>query len=145
MSDTSELHTIPNAVHNIESTSTILSSTPIKQQVAIKRPHNVNSLQFNSSNRKSNSLGTFYYKHHDTDGGGDCSSQDATSEVYSDDDQWEYKNGDERGKNAAEEDEEINANISQTLNLTHLSMKVNCNESISIDAVDSPIIKQVCF
>lgn len=125
-----------------------LHSTPIKSSSALKRSHKTdNSSKFNRSIRKSDLQAIYYFKHPDTESEnglvksvhGDCSSQDATSDIYSEDDQWIYSNGHE---------DEVNGNVSQDLNVTNTSMNVERNDStlIDLDVVDSPLVDvKVCF
>lgn len=155
MSDYSD-QVVPNAVACNDATATKSSSlppTPAKQSKAMKRPQKDLTSKFNQSTRKSDKLATFYFKHPDTEGSeggngqtdGDWSSQDV-SEIYSEDEQWVYEEGKEKAENGDEtlKEAELSVNISDNLDLTHLSTQVNCNESIGCDAVDSPLImKQV--
>lgn len=132
------------------------ASSPVKQSAALKRSHKAaDTSKFNRSNRESDHLATYYFRHPDTEPesgtnngtGGDCSSQDATSDVYSEDDQWFYTNGNDGNENADgnpaftanSAQHEINGNESQNFDLTCVSMRVNCSDVIVVaDEVDSP-------
>lgn len=135
-----------------------LPPSPIKHSAALKRPHKAaDTSKFNRSIRESDHLATYYFRHPDTEPesgtnngtGGDCSSQDATSDVYSEDDQWFYTNGNDGNENAdgnpafaptnaPHEVREINGNESQNFDLTCVSMRVNCSDVTITDEVDSP-------
>lgn len=135
--------------------------TPVKLSAALKRPHKAaDTSKFNRSNRESDHLATYYFRHPDTEPesgtnngtGGECSSQDATSDVYSEDDQWFYTNGNDGNENAdgnpafdqndtqQQNIDAINGNDGQNINLACVSMQVNCSDGnvAVIDEVDSP-------
>lgn len=114
----------------------------MKQQTALKRPRKSDSSKFNRSNRKSKNCAIFYFKHLDTDPEtqqeSGWTSQDANSELCSEDDQWFFTNGNEANSTNELNETEIRNESQRNLDLTQLSMKVNCDGNISIDAVDSP-------
>lgn len=143
-----------------------LPASPVKPSATLKRPHkSADTSKFNRSTRESDHLATYYFRHPDTEPesgtnngtGGDCSSQDATSDVYSEDDQWFYTNGNDGNENAdgnpafarnndQHEIDEINGNGSQSFDLTCLPMRVNYSGRITVpDEVDSPAVNgMVC-
>lgn len=103
----------------------------------MRRPRKNNTMKFNQSNRESNNLGVFYFKHSDTEpetGNGapnnanDWSSQDANSEILSEDDQWVYSNGDDINGNA-----ELNETDDTNGNVTQIYV-----DGTTIDTVDCP-------
>lgn len=135
----------PNKTESQRSKSASLPSTPSKQSVVLKRPRKGDIIKFNRSNRKSKNCGEFYFKHSDTEpetgntnmnNGNDWSSQDANSEIYSEDDQWVYSNGNEiNGNNELSEEVE---------GLADASIQVHFNATVSEDAIDgSTFINQV--
>lgn len=147
--------TVAAATLSNEVKTAALPPTPVKHSAALKRSHKAaDTSKFNRSNRKSDHLATYYFRHIDTEPesgtnngtGGDCSSQDATSDVYSEDDQWFYTNGNDGNENAdgnpafAANDgrHEINGNSSQNFDLSCVSMRVNCSDTAVPDEVDSP-------
>lgn len=94
-------------------------------------------MKFNQSNRESDSIAVFYFKHPDTEpetgtstanNANDWSSQDANSEIYSEDDQWVYTNGDDINGNA-----ELNETEDTNGNTTQINVGGN-----TIDTVDCP-------
>lgn len=135
-----------------------LPPSPVKASAALKRPHKAaDTSKFNRSIRESDHLATYYFRHPDTEPesgtnngtGGDCSSQDATSDVYSEDDQWFYTNGNDGNENADGNPafvpnnaphgiDEHNGNESRNFDLTCVSMRVNCSDVTITDEVDSP-------
>lgn len=137
----------------IGSKSASLPPTPSKQFAGIKRQRKVDPKKFNRSNRESKNFGTFYFKHSDTDpengssknNGNDWSSQDATSELCSDEEEWEYSKGSDVNGNISNGNDDVTENQEQQLD--DLSIQVNVNdESILLDTVDSPSVqKQVSF
>lgn len=139
---------MPGPIEIIQTSKSIsgslsLPTTPVKQQSALKRSRKTDSSKFNRSNRKSKNCAIFYFKHLDTDPetqqeSGWTSSQDANSELYSEDDQWFFTNGNETNNTNELNETEIQNDSQRNLDLTQLSMKVNCDGNISIDAVDSP-------
>lgn len=119
-----------------------LPTTPVKTSSALKRAHNAdNPSKFNRSIRKSDLQAIYYFKHPDTESEnglaksvhGDCSSQDATSDIYSEDEQWVYSNGQPQ---CVPDEDELNGNVS--FDLTNASMHVELNGSCAVDVVDSP-------
>lgn len=126
--------------------SNSLPTTPSKQN----RQRKHDATKFNNSNRESKNCATFYFKHPDTEpetgntqnSCNDWSSQDANSEVYSEDDQWVYSNGNDVNGNASIHDESvIDAN-----DMTAISMQVNINDSLMIDTVDGQTTpRKVCM
>lgn len=141
---TSNIETVQSTSSNIPDTCHVKSpTTPIKQNMTLKRPRKQDSTKFNRSNRESKNCGIFYFKHSDTEpetgsgnNNGNDSSQDA-SEIYSEDDQWFYSNGQDQNGNSSAEIEG---------NLGDLSMAVNYDESIFIDTVESPAAqREVCY
>lgn len=131
------------------SKSASLPPTPSKQMAGVKRQRKVDATKFNRSNRESKNFGTFYFKHSDTEpetgsikhnGGNDWSSQDATSEVCSEEEEWEYSKGSDVNGNTSNGQEDGADNE----NLADLSIQVNVNETVLFDTVDSPFAdKQV--
>lgn len=110
----------------------------------VKRQRKVDATKFNRSNRESKNCGTFYFKHSDTEPENgsikqtDWSSQDATSELCSEEEEWEYSKGSDVNGNTNHSDETAD-------NEADLSIQVNANESILFDTVDSPFAhQQVC-
>lgn len=138
----------------IGSKSASLPPTPSKQCAGVKRQRKVDATKFNRSNRESKNCATFYFKHSDTEpengscknNGNDWSSQDATSELCSDEEEWEYSKGNDVNGNPSNGNEDA---IDDEQQLNDLSIQVNVNdESILLDTVDSPCSeKQVgsCF
>lgn len=129
--------------------SASLPPTPSKQMAGVKRQRKVDATKFNRSNRESKNCGTFYFKHSDTEpetgsikhNGNDWSSQDATSELCSDE-EWEYSKGSDVNGNTSNSHEDALDND----NLVDLSMQVNVNDSDLVDTVDSPFAhKQVGY
>lgn len=145
---------MPTPINEVK--KTVSASSPVKQSAALKRSHKAaDTSKFNRSNRESDHLATYYFRHPDTEPesgtnngtGGDCSSQDATSDVYSEDDQWFYTNGNDGNENADgnpafavnSAQHEISANESHNFDLTCVSMRVNCSDvTVVADEVDSP-------
>lgn len=141
-----------------EAKTASLPASPVKASATLKRPHkSADTSNFNRSTRKSDHCATYYFRHPDTEPesgtnngtGGDCSSQDATSDVYSEDDQWFYTNGNDGNENADGNPalmsndaqhamDELNGNESQNFDLTCVSMRVNCSNVYAADEVDSP-------
>lgn len=137
------------------------AASPVKQSAALKRSHKAaDTSKFNRSNRESDHLATYYFRHPDTEPesgtnngtGGDCSSQDATSDVYSEDDQWFYTNGNDGNENADGNPafaansaaHEMNGNESHNFDLTCVSMRVNCSDvTVIADEVDSPTANEM--
>lgn len=126
--------------------SASLPPTPSKQMAGVKRQRKVDATKFNRSNRESKNCGTFYFKHSDTEPEtgsikqNDWSSQDATSEVCSDEEEWEYSKGSDVNGNTSNGHEDTVDNE----HLADLSMQVNANETVLLDTVDSPFAdKQV--
>lgn len=133
------------------SKSASLPPTPSKQMAGVKRQRKVdNATKFNRSNRESKNCGTFYFKHSDTEpetgsikhnGGNDWSSQDATSEVCSEE-EWEYSKGSDVNGNTSNGQEDTIDNE----NLADLSLQVRANDTVLFDTVDSPFAdKQVRY
>lgn len=129
--------------------SASLPPTPIKQMAGVKRQRKVDATKFNRSNRESKNCGTFYFKHSDTEPengstknhGNDWSSQ-ATSELCSEEDEWEYSKGSDVNGNPSNGNDDVLDNE----HLDDLSIHVNANDSILFDTVDSPFAhKQVCY
>lgn len=130
------------------SKSASLPPTPSKQMAGVKRQRKVDATKFNRSNRESKNCGTFYFKHSDTEpetgsikhnGGNDWSSQDATSEVCSEE-EWEYSKGSDVNGNTSNGNEDNGDNE----HLADLSIQVNVNDNVLFDTVDSPFAdKQV--
>lgn len=125
--------------------SASLLPTPSKQMAGVKRQRKVDATKFNRSNRESKNCGTFYFKHSDTEPESgsikhnDWSSQDATSEVCSEE-EWEYSKGSDVNGNTSNGHEE---NVDNE-NLADLSIQVNANDTDLFDTVDSPFAdKQV--
>lgn len=122
----------------VQTKSTSLPTTPCKQ--SMKRPRKTDATKFNHSDRESKNVGTFYFRHPDTEpetdsapnNCNDCSSQDANSEVYSEDDQWIYTNGNDVNGNASA----LYESFVDENDLTAVSMQVNMNDSLIIDTVD---------
>lgn len=120
--------------------SASLPPTPSKQMAGVKRQRKVDATKFNRSNRESKNCGTFYFKHSDTEPEtgsikqNDWSSQDATSEVCSDEEEWEYSKGSDVNGNTSNSHEDTVDNE----HLADLSMQVNVNEKVLLDTVDSP-------
>lgn len=143
------------AIDTIGSKSASLPPTPSKQLAGVKRQRKVDATKFNRSNRESKNCGTFYFKHSDTEpengssknNGNDWSSQDATSEMCSDEEEWEYSKGSDVNGNASNGNGDAGDNDQQPQQLEDLSIQVNVNDdSILIDTVDSPSAeKQVSF
>lgn len=136
-----------NRTELIATKSASLPPTPSKQVAGVKRQRKVDATKFNRSNRESKNCGTFYFKHSDTEPengstkntANDWSSQDATSELCSEEDEWEYSKGSDVNGNPT------NGNDEDAIDLADLSVQVNANESMLFDAVDSPCsAKQVC-
>lgn len=132
----------------VGSKSTAMLSPPSKQVAGMKRPRKIDATKFNRSNRESKNCGTFYFKHSDTEpesgslknNGNDWSSQGATSELCSEEDEWEYSKYNDINGNASNGNEVTIDND----NLAEASMQVNANESVLLDTVDSPFAnKQV--
>lgn len=130
--------------------SIALLSPPNKQVAGVKRPRKGDATKFNRSNRESKNCGTFYFKHSDTEpesgslknNGNDWSSQGATSEICSEEEEWEYSKYDDINGNASNE----NGNTVDNDNLADVSIQVNVNESALLDTVDGSFAnKQVCF
>lgn len=128
--------------------SASLPPTPSKQMAGVKRQRKVDATKFNRSNRESKNCGTFYFKHSDTEpetssikhNGNDWSSQDATSELCSEEEEWEYSKGSDVNGNTSNSHEDALDNH----NSADLSMQVNVNDTALIDTVDSPFAhKQV--
>lgn len=125
--------------------SNSMPATPCKQTAGVKRQRKVDATKFNHSNRESKNCGTFYFKHSDTEpetGGmqnncNDCSSQDANSEVYSED-EWVYKNGNDVNGNASTN----SGSIIDENNTTAMSMQVNIHDSLMVDTVDGQSIER---
>lgn len=127
---------------------TSLPNTPLKKSTPIKRlPRRPESSKFNRSVVKSKNCATYYFKHMDTDPDSAPTtdwSQDA-SDVYSEEEHWIYSNGNDEvdGVDGARiHDDELNENHI-SVNMAQLSMQVNCNESILIDAVNGNKTDQV--
>lgn len=129
--------------------SASLPPTPSRQMAGVKRQRKIDATKFNRSNRESKNCGTFYFKHSDTEpengstknNGNDWSSQ-ATSELCSEEDEWEYSKGNDVNGNTSN----ANADVIENEHLADLSIQVNANDSILFDTVDSPsTYKQVCF
>lgn len=127
------------------SKSASLPPTPSKQMAGVKRQRKVDATKFNRSNRESKNCGTFYFKHSDTEPEtgsikqSDWSSQDATSEVCSEE-EWEYSKGSDVNGNTSNGHEDTVDNE----NLADLSIQVNVNDTVLFDTVDSPFAdKQV--
>lgn len=129
--------------------SASLPPTPSKQMAGVKRQRKVDATKFNRSNRESKNCGTFYFKHSDTEpetgsikhNSNDWSSQDATSELCSEE-EWEYSKGSDVNGNRSNGHEDTLDNE----NLADTSIQVNVNDSILIDTVDSPFAnKQVKY
>lgn len=143
------------AIDTIGSKSASLPPTPSKQVAGVKRQRKFDATKFNRSNRESKNCGTFYFKHSDTEpengssknNGNDWSSQDATSEMCSDEEEWEYSKGSDVNGNASNGNGDAVDNDQQPQQLEDLSIQVNVNDdSILIDTVDSPSAeKQVSF
>lgn len=135
-------------IDTIGSKSASLPPTPSKQFAGVKRQRKVDATKFNRSNRESKNCGTFYFKHSDTEpengssknNGNDWSSQDATSEMCSDEEEWEYSKGSDVNGNASNGNGDAIDNEHQPQQLEDLSIQVNVNDdSILItDTVDSP-------
>lgn len=127
-----------------ESNSSSLPPTPSKQMAGVKRQRKVDATKFNRSNRESKNCGTFYFKHSDTEpetgstknNGNDWSSQ-ATSEVCSDEEEWEYSKGSDVNGNHSNGNEDT----VDDENLADVSIQVNPNDTV-VDTVDSPFAKR---
>lgn len=129
-----------SAESNSITASCSLPTTPIKQQTALKRPRKSDSSKFNRSNRKSKNCAIFYFRHLDTDpetAHEGWTSQDANSELCSEDDQWFFTNGND-AQHQLDDANEMQNDSQQNCDLMQLSMKVNCGGDLTIDAVDSP-------
>lgn len=113
------------------------SLSPHKSTGGAMKRHRKNTMKFNQSNRESDSLAVFYFKHSDTEPetgnatngtGNDWSSQEANSEIYSDDDQWVYSNGNDVNGNAELDEAEDGAG----------EMTQMCVSDTAGDMVDCP-------
>lgn len=105
-------------------------STPIKRQRQRRAPHS----KFNRSVVNSPNCATYYFKHADTDPSDaavtdEWSSSQEVSDSMSEQESWVYENGN---------DDEANANHI-SMNMAHLSMKVNCNDTVAVDVVDGEV------
>lgn len=135
------METINSSELILSNTIRSLPTTPCKQN----RQRKHDATKFNNSNRESKNCATFYFKHSDTEpetgnmqnSCNDWSSQDANSEVYSEDDQWVYSNG-----NASIHDE----SVIDVNDMTAISMHVNIGDSLMIDTVDGQTTaRKVCM
>lgn len=123
------------------------SLSPHKHTGTLKRQRK-NTMKFNQSNRESDSLGVFYFKHSDTEpetgnptnNANDWSSQDANSEIYSEDDQWVYSNGNDINGNA-DGNEADNGDSSPMSNNSNTIDMVDCpmpmDESIHLEKIEN--------
>lgn len=129
--------------------ATSLPNSPLKKSTPIKRSRRPESSKFNRSVVNSKNCATYYFKHMDTDPDSapttdGWSSQDA-SDLYSEEEQWIYTNGNDEVDGvggARTHHDELNENHI-SVNMAQLSMQVNCNESILIDAVNGNKTDQV--
>lgn len=133
-----------------------LPTTPLKKSTPNRRARRPENSKFNRSVVSSKNCATYYFKHMDTDPdtAPDGWSSQETSEAYSEEEHWVYTNGNDNDNdngndqvdsivhtNGNNDDETNENNIS--INMANLSMKVHCNESISIDVVDEVKVQQV--
>lgn len=130
-----------DAVISVDLKSKSLTPSPIKQSSLLKRPHDSEiSSKFNRSCRKSDHHAVYYFKHSDTEPENgvaksvDCSSQDATSDVLSDDDQWIYSNGND--DETSKEIDVINGNVIPSIELMNVSTIVANVDGHAINEID---------
>lgn len=136
--------------------ATSLPNTPLKNSTPIKRSRRPKSSKFNRSVVNSKNCATYYFKHMDTDPDSapttdGWSSQDC-SDIYSEEEQWIYTNGNDDvvdgggggDAGAHSHDDELKEN-NISVNMAQLSMQVNCNESILLDVANGNKSDQVCF
>lgn len=122
-----------------------LPSTPLKESTPIKRQRQrrAPNSKFNRSVVNSPNCATYYFKHADTDPSDaavtdEWSSSQEVSDSMSEQESWVYENG-----NGRADDDEVNENHI-SVNMAHLSMKVNCNDrSAAIDVIDGIIGDEV--